>query len=68
MLNTTSGQPTTFPDFASIYRHGFARVAACVNLSHVADPQSNAQAIINAAEECHAQAAAVAVFPELCLS
>jgi NAD+ synthase (glutamine-hydrolysing) len=55
-------------NFHSIYRHGFARVAACVTTSHVADPSANAKAILTAANACHDQSVAVAVFPELCLS
>lgn len=54
--------------FHSIYRHGFARVAACVIPSRVADPTANAEAILEAARGCGEQAVAVAVFPELCLS
>jgi len=54
--------------FHSIYAHGFARVAACVTTSHVADPTANAKAILAAANACHEQSVAVAVFPELCLS
>ena len=54
--------------FHSIYRHGFARMAACVTVSHVADPTANAAAILAAARSCHDQSVAVAVFPELCLS
>src|SRR6478752_2108541 len=54
--------------FHSIYAHGFARVAACVTTSHVADPTANARAVLAAAKDCHAQSVAVAVFPELCLS
>src|SRR4051794_24660799 len=54
--------------FHSIYAHGFARVAACVTTSHVADPTANATAVLAAAKDCHEQSAAVAVFPELCLS
>jgi NAD+ synthase (glutamine-hydrolysing) len=54
--------------FHSIYRHGFARVAACVTTSSVADPRANTAAILNAANACHDQSVAVAVFPELCLS
>src|SRR5882757_9841647 len=54
--------------FHSIYAHGFARVAACVTTSHVADPSANAKAILAAAKDCHEKSAAVAVFPELCLS
>jgi len=55
-------------NFHSIYAQGFARVAACVTVSHVGDPAANAQAILRAAASCHAQGIAVAVFPELCLS
>jgi len=54
--------------FHSIYAHGFARVAACVTTSHVADPSANAKEVLVAAKDCHKQSAAVAVFPELCLS
>src|SRR5581483_8258512 len=54
--------------FHSIYAHGFARVAACVTTSHVADPTANAKAVIVAAKACDAQSVAVSVFPELCLS
>ncbi|WP_316174974.1 MULTISPECIES: NAD(+) synthase [unclassified Bradyrhizobium] len=54
--------------FQSIYRHGFARVAACVTTSHVADPAANAAAILETARACLARSAAVAVFPELCVS
>src|SRR6478752_6071984 len=54
--------------FHSIYAHGFARVAACVTTSHVADPAANAKAVIAAAKTCDAQSVAVSVFPELCLS
>jgi NAD+ synthase (glutamine-hydrolysing) len=52
-------------NFHSIYRHGFARVAACVTTSRVADPTANAEAVLAAARTCHEQSAAVAVFPEL---
>src|SRR3954466_2360387 len=51
--------------FHSIYAHGFARVAACVTTSHVADPTANATAVLAAAQDCHAPPAAVAVFPQL---
>ncbi len=54
--------------FHSIYRQGFARVAACVTMSNVADPTANAAAILDSAKACHEQSVAVAVFPELCLS
>ena len=54
--------------FHSIYRHGFVRVAACVSASNVANPTANAAAILEAARTCHENSAALAVFPELCLS
>ncbi|MGH6682014.1 MAG: NAD(+) synthase [Bradyrhizobium sp.] len=54
--------------FYAIYRQGFARVAACVTVSSVADPTANAAAILETARACHQRSAAVAVFPELCLS
>jgi NAD+ synthase (glutamine-hydrolysing) len=54
--------------FRSIYSHGLARVAACVTVSHVANPTANAAEILEAARSCHERSVAVAVFPELCLS
>lgn len=54
--------------FESIYRHGFARVAACTIPVAIADPAANAAAVLAAARSAHDEGAAVAVFPELCLS
>jgi NAD+ synthase (glutamine-hydrolysing) len=54
--------------FRSLYRHGFARVAACTTLSHPADPAANAQAILDEAQACHEAGAVLAVFPELSVS
>ena len=54
--------------FESAYRHGFARVAACTIPIAIADPAANAEAVLAAARECDADAVAVAVFPELCLT
>ena len=54
--------------FRSLYRHGFARVAACTVRTALADPATNAQTILRMAEDCHRQAVAVAVFPELGVS
>jgi NAD+ synthase (glutamine-hydrolysing) len=54
--------------FESAYRHGFARVAACTIPVAIADPAANAEAVLATARECDADAVAVAVFPELCLS
>jgi len=54
--------------FRSIYRHGFARVAACTIPSALADPATNARSVLHVARQCHDHAVAVAVFPELALS
>ncbi|HZB92185.1 MAG TPA: NAD(+) synthase [Stellaceae bacterium] len=54
--------------FRSIYRHGFARVAACTLASSIADPASNRAAILAAARAADARGAALAIFPELALS
>ena len=54
--------------FRSLYRHGFARVAACSTRTMLADPAANAQAILRVARDCGAQGVALAVFPELGLS
>lgn len=54
--------------FLSIYRHGFARVAACTTRCTLADPAANARAILEAARRCDGAGAALAVFPELGLS
>ena len=54
--------------FESAYRHGFARVAACTIPIAIADPATNADAVLATARECDAEAVAVAVFPELCLT
>jgi len=59
---------TASEDFRSIYRHGFARVAACTTRCTLADPPANADAILDVARTCHARGAAVAVFPELGVS
>ena len=54
--------------FDSAYRHGYARVAACTIPLAIADPATNAESVLAAARECDAEAVAVAVFPELCLT
>jgi NAD+ synthase (glutamine-hydrolysing) len=54
--------------FRSLYRHGFARVAACTTRTALADPATNAQTILGMARDCDRQAVAVAVFPELGIS
>ncbi|MGL4255006.1 MAG: nitrilase-related carbon-nitrogen hydrolase, partial [Microbacterium sp.] len=54
--------------FESAYRHGFARIAACTIPIALADPAANTDAVLATARECDAEAVAVAVFPELCLT
>src|SRR5918911_348116 len=54
--------------FRSIYRHGFARVAACTVRTALADPAANAEAVLRNAREAHERGAALVVFPELILS
>ncbi|HEY4171835.1 MAG TPA: NAD(+) synthase [Rhodopila sp.] len=54
--------------FRSLYRHGFARVAACTTTTALADPATNALTILRMARDCDRQAVAVAVFPELGVS
>ncbi len=51
-----------------MYRHGFARVAACTHRTVLADPAANAQSVLRIARSCHDDGVAVAVFPELTLS
>ncbi|MDT0180547.1 NAD(+) synthase [Microbacterium sp. ARD31] len=58
----------TTPEFDNVYRHGFARIAACTLPVTIADPAANADAVLAAARVCHDDAVAVAVFPELCLT
>src|SRR3954453_20954651 len=55
-------------NFHSLYRHGFARVAACTIRTALADPAANAAAILEGARDCDARGTAVAAFPELALS
>ncbi len=55
-------------NFRSLYRHGFARVAACTIRTALADPAANVRAILDRAATCSEEGVAVAVFPELALS
>ncbi|MEF2071859.1 NAD(+) synthase [Consotaella aegiceratis] len=54
--------------FHSIYRHGFARVAACTIPTALADPAANAETIAGMVQRADKAGAALAVFPELCVS
>ena len=51
--------------FASPYRHGFVRLAACVPTIALADPIANAAETLKLVREGHQRRAAVMVFPEL---
>ncbi|SDP55104.1 NAD+ synthase (glutamine-hydrolysing) [Pedococcus dokdonensis] len=55
-------------DFRSVYRHGFARLAACTVPVAAADPARNAETILDQVRALHADGVAVALFPELSLS
>ena len=54
--------------FRSLYRHGFARVAACTVEVALADPAANAVTTLREARALSARGVAVAVFPELGIS
>lgn len=55
-------------DFRNLYRHGFARVAACTVPVAMADPAANADRILTQVRRLHDEGVAVAVFPELSIS
>jgi NAD+ synthase (glutamine-hydrolysing) len=59
---------TETPSFASIHRHGLVRVAAATPRVRVADPASNAEAVVERARAADAEAVDLLVLPELCLS
>jgi len=54
--------------FASLYRHGYVRVAAAVPLVRIGDPAVNAERTLTLARRASEEGAAVVVFPELGLS
>ncbi|HQH08823.1 MAG TPA: nitrilase-related carbon-nitrogen hydrolase, partial [Phycicoccus sp.] len=55
-------------DFANLYSHGFARVAACTVPVAMADPATNVERIVEQVRHLHDEGVAVALFPELSLS
>ena len=55
-------------DFHNLYRHGFARVAACTLPIRMVQPRANAEAVLAQARECADDGACLAVFPELTLT
>ena len=54
--------------FASLYAHGFARVAACTADVFIADPRRNAESVVDVSRRLSESGVAVAVFPELALT
>ncbi|MFP4518897.1 MAG: NAD(+) synthase [Oceanicaulis sp.] len=54
--------------FHNLYRHAMARVAAFAPQLALAEPEENARIILELAREAHDENAAVALFPELCLT
>ncbi|MBI4526708.1 MAG: NAD(+) synthase [Deltaproteobacteria bacterium] len=54
--------------FDSIYTHHFLRVAVCIPSVRVANPRYNATRILALARRASQENAAVALFPELCVS
>lgn len=63
-----TGSASPDMDFRNLYRHGFARVAACTLPVTMADPHANAAAILERVRHVHERGAAVALFPELSLT
>jgi NAD+ synthase (glutamine-hydrolysing) len=55
-------------DFFNLYEHGFARVAACTFPVALVQPQRNAEAVIQQADQLATEGVVLAVFPELCLT
>src|SRR6476660_1578911 len=55
-------------DFYSAYGQGFFRVAACTLHTAIGEPATNAESVLQVAQECHDEGVALAVFPELTLS
>jgi len=55
-------------EFETLYRHAMARAAAFAPQLALADPEANAGVIIELAREAHDSNAALALFPELCVT
>jgi NAD+ synthase (glutamine-hydrolysing) len=55
-------------DFASLYSHGFARVAVAVPHLRIAEPEFNAARTLALAERASDEATSLVIFPELGLS
>jgi len=57
-----------FESFRSVHAQGCARVAACMVPIHLADPDRNANEILQMARRCHDDGVVLALFSELSLS
>ncbi|MCC7272195.1 MAG: NAD(+) synthase [Alphaproteobacteria bacterium] len=55
-------------EFASLYRHDFLRLSACVPRARVGDPDFAVAETLRLAEEGHADGTAIMLFPELGIS
>ena len=55
-------------DFRNLYSQGFARLAACTQRVEIGDPLASAGTVLEQARACSERSAAVALFPELCLT
>ena len=55
-------------EFANLYNHGFARVAACTVPIVMVQPSVNAATVLAQAQARADEGAVLAVFPELCLT
>jgi NAD+ synthase (glutamine-hydrolysing) len=66
-MPTTSRRTAKIP-FASPYRHGFVRLAACVPETSLADPAANAERTLGLVKQGHDRQVALMVFPELGVS
>jgi NAD+ synthase (glutamine-hydrolysing) len=64
----TTRRKASAPPFESIYRHGFARVAAATPRVEVASPSFNVAHTLELARRAARECAVLAVFPELGLS
>ena len=48
-------------EWSNLYRHGYARVAACTIPSAVADPPTNADTVLGEVRACHDEGVALSL-------
>jgi NAD+ synthase (glutamine-hydrolysing) len=68
LLNMPSAKDMRRLPFESLYRHGYARIAAAVPRVRIGDPAFNAERSIALARRAHERDAAMVIFPELGLA